>query len=248
MILPQLQWFISLIMTDNEKKHRQTKKLTFPRRRLIRALLKAGIDLGSELLLDYRVEGQENMPEGGPLLIVGNHFHFLDTIAPIHVTPYSPEFIGDAIMPMAPWHMKIFPRLWQTLQIRQGTANLESLRLAEQLLAQNGVLALFPQGHVQKPPLVKPLPGAAFLALRSRARILPIGTYSEDNWNIFGSLGKKRRRARVISRIGKPFGPLLKPDSPIPGRNEVNAAGEEIMRRIAELLPPHTRGLYGQEA
>ena len=154
-------------------------KYPYPRRRLIRRALKSAISLAASVITDYRIEGQENLPKQGPLLIVGNHFHFLDSIGPIHCTDYLLEFINDTLMPNAPASMKFLPSLWGTLKILQGSANLEAIRASEAVLAQGGVLAIFPEGHVHRLPLGKPLPGASFLALRSGVPILPIGTYSK---------------------------------------------------------------------
>lgn len=224
-------------------------KYPYPRHQFRRGALRAGVALLSGLLLNFKVEGKENLPEEGPLLIVGNHFHFLDTIAPIHGTRYPLEFINDSEMPMAPAPMRLIPSLWRTLKILQGTANLEAIRASESILEQNGVLVIFPEGHVHSSPLGKPLPGAAFLALRLGVPIVPIGTYSEDDWDIFGTITKKRRRARIQTRIGKPFGPLATADtSKIPNREDVNRAGLEIMENIARLLPEHARGPYLQKS
>jgi 1-acyl-sn-glycerol-3-phosphate acyltransferase len=155
------------------------------------------------------------------------------------------EFIGDAEMPNAPMSMKLFPRIWDTLRIMQGTPNLAAMRAAEAVLSQDGILGIFPEGHVHKPPLGTPLPGAAFMALRLGVPILPLGTFSEDDWNIFDTLRKKHRKARVVTRIGEPFGPLaIGEPGKLPGRVEVKAAGQAIMEKIAALLPTSARGPY----
>ncbi len=98
-------------------------------------------------------------------------------------------------MPNAPVALRVLPRLWRTLEIQQGTANLEAIRAAEAILAQDGILAIMPEGHVHKPPLREALPGAAFLALRLGVPILAIGTYSEDNWDIFGTIRNKKTQS-----------------------------------------------------
>ena len=220
-------------------------KYRYPRNQFRRSLLRAGIAGAVKLLVDYKIFGTENLPKKGPLLIVGNHFHFLDTIGPIHTTKYPLEFIGDAEMPNAPMTMKLFPRIWGTLRIMQGTPNLEAMRAAEAVLEQDGILVIFPEGHTHNPPLGTPLPGAAFMALRLGVPILPIGTFSEDDWNIFGTLKQKRRRVRVVTRIGEPFGPLAFGEpGKLPGRVEVKAAGQVIMEKIAALLPVSARGPY----
>ena len=220
-------------------------KYRYPRNKFRRGFLRGGINILAKILADYKIYGAENLPEKGPLLIVGNHFHFLDTIGPIHSTRYPLEFIGDAEMPNAPMSMKIFPRIWGALRIMQGTPNLEAMRAAEAVLEQDGILGIFPEGHVHKPPLGTPLPGAAFMALRLGVPILPMGTFSEDDWNLFGTIREKRRKASVVTRIGEPFA-LLEIGEPgkLPGRAEVKAAGQAIMEKIAALLPVSARGPY----
>ena len=234
-------------MSRKDLTNAYVQKYPYPRRRVIRRFLQGLLSVASAVLTEYRIEGRENLPKEGPLLIVGNHFHFLDSVGPLRSTNYLMEFINDLEMPNAPPSMRFLPSLWGTLKILQGSPNLESLRAAEAILSQGGVLGIFPEGHVHPAPLGKPLPGAAYLALRSGAPILPISTYSEDNWDLFGTLCKKKRRAQVISRIGKPFGPLGEGSlSKVPMREEVRTAGWEIMNHIAELLPSHARGIYGQ--
>ena len=232
-------------MGRQETKSDYLVKYRYPRNQFRRGLLRGGIAFLARILVDYKIFGTENLPKKGPLLIVGNHFHFLDTIGPIHSTKYPLEFIGDAEMPNAPMSMKIFPRIWGALRIMQGTPNLEAMRAAEAVLKQDGILGIFPEGHVHKPPLGTPLPGAAFMALRLGVPILPIGTYSEDDWKLFGTIREKGRRARVVTRIGETFGPLdIGEPGKLPGRVEVKVAGQVIMEKIAALLPVSARGPY----
>jgi len=231
---------------QNEVKVDWQKKYPYPRRRFIRGLLKAGVALAAGLLTEYKISGKENLPKQGPFLIVGNHFHFIDTIGPIHATKFPFEFIGDMEMPNAPALMKIFPRTWQTLKIEQGTPNFEALRASEAVLAQNGILVIYPEGHTHRPPLGRALPGAAYLAMRSGVPIIPIATYSDNHYDILGSLRDKKRRIKIWTNIGPAFGPFKLASAERPSREEIRESSRIIMSHIANLLPPEMRGEYGE--
>jgi len=89
-----------------------TTTIRYPRRRVIRAILKTGIAAAFGILADFEIEGRENVPTKGPLLVVANHFHFLDPLALIHIAPWPIEFVGGAQTPNAPstvgWLSKAF--------------------------------------------------------------------------------------------------------------------------------------------
>jgi 1-acyl-sn-glycerol-3-phosphate acyltransferase len=235
-------------MAEKDLTQEYIQKYPWPRRRLIRSLLRFGIDVVGAILTRWEVSGRGNIPEKGPLLIVGNHFSFLDTVAPIHVTRWPLEFIGDFEMPNAPPLMRVFPNAWQTLKIEQGTPNFEALRASEAVLAQEGVLVIYPEGHTHDGPLAPALPGAAYMALRTSAPILPMGTISDNDWKLFKTIKEEKRRLRVSTNIGKVFGPLRSKNPDRPNRSEIREAGNLIMTRIAALLPKEYRGQFDPEA
>ena len=52
-------------------------EFVYPRRRVIRMVLRRMAAAALATVCDLCVLGQENIPEQGPLLVVGNHFSFI---------------------------------------------------------------------------------------------------------------------------------------------------------------------------
>jgi 1-acyl-sn-glycerol-3-phosphate acyltransferase len=180
--------------------------------------------------------------------VVANHFHFLDSVILILSAPWFMEFLADFEMPNVPFPLKIFPKLYQTYDVAQGTPNLEALWASEAILAQDGVLGIFPEGRVQAPPLRQALPGAAFLVLRTGAPLLPVGIYSEDDWKVCRTLIEEKRRLRATCQVGEVFGPLTCANPRRPSRETIGRAGDRIMFEIAQLLPESMWGDFPENA
>jgi 1-acyl-sn-glycerol-3-phosphate acyltransferase len=119
------------------------------------------------------------------------------------------------------------------------------LRAAEQVLAQGGVVAIAPEGGIWAGGgLRPPRAGAAFLATRTQARILPLGI--DGATEVFPCL-RRGRRARLTVRIGRPFGPFRTTGRGQERRCQLDEIGHQIMREIAALLPPEHRGYYSND-
>jgi len=216
----------------------------YPRRRLIRSLLRRLACVSFAVLTDLQVVGRENLPKGGPLLVVANHFSFVDPVAMVRVTPWPLEFVGGFQMPNAPASVTWIPKLWGYYPVYRGTASRYALRAAEAVLAQGGVLGIFPEAGNWATVLRPARPGASFLAVRTGARILPMGF--DGLLDVFPRL-RKGRRARVTVRIGKPFGPFRATGGGRARRQQLEAIGHEIMRHIADLISPERRGHYSDD-
>jgi 1-acyl-sn-glycerol-3-phosphate acyltransferase len=220
------------------------RKYPYPRRYLIRRACQKVIRAALALLANPQITGQENLPDGGPLLVVANHFSFVDPVAMIRAVPWPIEFVGGLQMPNAPPAVRWLPKLWGYYPVHRGSFSTDALRAAEAILEQNGVLGIFPEAGNWATVLRPGRPGAAFLAVRTGARILPMGFANLNE--IFPSL-RRGRRARIDIRIGEPFGPFRAEGRGRERRPELEAIGHEIMGRIAELIPPEKRGHYSKD-
>lgn len=221
-----------------------TNQIRYPRRRVIRHILKNGIRTLFSLTSDFEITGQENIPTGGPLLVVGNHFHFLDPLALIYAAPWPLEFVGGAQTPNAPKTVGWISKLFGVIPTYRGTGSRETLKSSESVLRQKGVLAIFPEGGSWATVLRPARPGTAFLAYRTQSPILPVGIDG-----LVGFVPKIRRGERVHVRLnfGKPFGPFVQNASGRPSRDEMDEVGHTIMKNISVLLPPEVRGFYSDD-
>ncbi len=228
-------------MTNFAKKveAEQLKKRN-PLRRFMRWLSKVAF----WLLTDLTIEGQENFPDEGPLIVVGNHFSFVDPAAFVRVCPAPLEFIGGAVNPHAPSIILFIPRLWGYLPVKRGTGSTFALREAEKVLNRGGILGVFPEAGNWAQVLRPPRPGAGFLVSRTNARVLPVGLDGMDQ--VFPSL-KGFKRAKVTIKIGEPYQPMEVTGKGRERRRQIDEVGHEMMRKIAQLIPPEKRGHYSDD-
>ncbi|MCX7754432.1 MAG: 1-acyl-sn-glycerol-3-phosphate acyltransferase [Anaerolineales bacterium] len=217
---------------------------TTPGRQLIRRLLKALSVPAFALLTDLEITGQENLPPTGPLIMVGNHFSFIDPVCFVRLAPWPMEFLGGAHMPHAPGWAKIIPLLWGYHPLYRGTGATDSLKTAVEILKRGGVLGVFPEAGNWASVLRPARPGTALIATLSGAPLLPVGLVGLND--VFPCL-VRGRRARIRFQIGKPFGPFRASGRGRERREQLEEIGHEIMRRIAELIPPERRGYYSDD-
>jgi 1-acyl-sn-glycerol-3-phosphate acyltransferase len=214
------------------------------RRRPIRWLLQKLSIPAFALLTRLEIIGAENLPPSGPLLVIGNHFSFIDPVAFVRLAPWPLEFVGGAVTPHAPLWTRIIPFLWGYHKLYRGTGSRDALRAAEQILGKGGVVGIFPEGGNWATVLRPPRPGTAYLAVRTGAPILPIGL--DGFTEVFPSLFRGRR-AKVTVTIGKPFGPFTASGSGRQRRDQLDEIGHEMMHQVAALLPPEKRGHYSDD-
>ena len=208
-------------------------------RRLIKYLSIAAFGL----LIDLEIEGRENLPDGGPLLVIANHFSFIDPVAVIRALPYPIEFVGGAVFPHAPKIVQALPKFWGYYPVFRGTGSRYALKAAEQILNQDGVLGIMPEGGSWAEVLRPARPGAAYLASRTGTRILPLGIYGLND--IFPLQWGKR--AKAVVKIGKPVGPFKASGKGRNHREQLEQIGLELMKSIAALLPDHFRGFLADD-
>ena len=184
------------------------------------------------------IQGRENVPRKGPLIVASNHLSNGD---PPVLTVAIPRRI--AWMTKAEWFKTpiIGPMLrWGgMIPVRRFEADLQALRRAQHVLRDGGVLAMFPEGtRGGDKGLRAGEPGTALIALRTGTPIVPIAIWGTEHAKLPRDIF---RRTRVHIRFGAPF--RLEAPKRFT-RDDVARGTETIMREIAALLPERYRGVY----
>lgn len=195
-----------------------------------------------KLLLRFEISNAENISlPTGPLIIIINHIAFLDPVMVLGGFPRT-------IFPLAKQETFDFPvlgplaRLYGAIPVRRGEGDIQAIKSALQVLKQDGIILLAPEG-TRSPTYQMQCgkEGAAMLALRSGATVLPIGITGTHRVK---SRWLKLARPSVRLAVGVPF--RLRPSRRHgrASREELAAMTHEMMYRLAALLPEEFRGVY----
>jgi 1-acyl-sn-glycerol-3-phosphate acyltransferase len=193
------------------------------------------------LLTRREVKGKENIPSQGPVLVVANHLNLADP-------PLLGISLGREVIFMAKEELyrSRFAAYFLTglgsFPVHRGKLDRRAMHQAERILAEGRALVMFAEGTRSKTAQLQPaLPGSALIAMRSGVPVLPVGIAGTEG--IKGA-GWILRRPHITVNIGQPF--YLPPVSGKLDKAELAEQTNFIMERIAELLPPQYRGVYGK--
>jgi len=133
-------------------------------------------------LFRFRIEttGQEHLPRGGYLLIAGAHRGWIDPFVAMHALPAEPRcwFLGSGPSTFtARWRESLIHRLGGLLPVWRGGLGIEGhVRSARAVVGAGAVFVQMPEGTINGPAgrLGPFRPGAALIALRTGATIVPL--------------------------------------------------------------------------
>lgn len=199
----------------------------------------------ARLLWGARVEsGDEHIPRSGPFILVANHCSNVD---PLILGWAIGNRTNRLIHFMAKAEMRGWPVLgWLATQsgvffVRRGEGDRAAQRFSLEALAAGRPIALHPEGTRSRDGRLQAgRSGAAFLAMRSGAPLLPAGIAGTHR--IFPGRSRFPHSTRIVIRIGEPFTLPHVPDGRL-DRAALAAGTERIMAAIAELLPGDQRPL-----
>jgi 1-acyl-sn-glycerol-3-phosphate acyltransferase len=203
-------------------------------------IARAGFKLAQLTLARLIVTGKENIPAKGPYLVTLNHTSMADT--PLLLVGFPPTewrfFAGEKWRdhwlwgPLMDWLGGIY--------INRDEVDRAAIQQALHEIAEGNVFGIAPEGKRSKTGTIQPAKaGAAYLASRSGAPILPVGIVNSD---IVFANARRLRRVTVEMHIGEPY---TLPDLGRRARSaDLDAYTHLIMVHIAALLPERYHGVY----
>ncbi len=202
---------------------------------LSRALLRVFFMVFTRL----KINGRENIVPDRPLVVVANHITFAE-----------PPLVGILLKGKVRFATKegffrnIFARKMMEglgcFPVHQGRPDRNTIRLMEQFVKDGFALVIFPEGtRSLKAELLPAFNGAALMAERTGALILPVGFSGTEKLRRPGWYFK---RPQITVNFGQPF--HLPVNS---GKLPREEATEFIMGRITHLLQAEYHGVYAEK-
>lgn len=187
-----------------------------------------------------KIFGRHHVPDEGPYIVVINHFSYIDPPFVIHALQKPISFLAasdQVIEAQFIWA----PFLYGFIPTDRTKLAPSTIKNSIRALKNGEILGVFPEGTSLSRVLRPAKNGAAFLSATAKTHLLPVGIVGlESAWeNIFRGV-----RPSVQVRIGKPFGPFTLSKSKKNKERDLNKIGDEIMCKIAALLPNNTHGAF----
>lgn len=194
------------------------------------------------LLFSWKVEGRENIPLTGPLVLVANHVSLLDPFLLVFGLPRWITFVAKEEL-FRPLFLRFWLRWAGALPLRRdGKVREKQMILESAKKALNGgsVLGMFPEGaRSLDGKLGRGRAGSAVIASRTGVPVLAVGIAGTDTVHGASWLWK---RPHIVVNIGRPF--RLPPTNQRISKSQMQSLTTQLMGEIAALLPPEYQGVY----
>jgi 1-acyl-sn-glycerol-3-phosphate acyltransferase len=204
------------------------------------------------LVLRPRIEGRDNVPEEGPLIVASNHLSFIDSFIIPLVLPRHVTFIAKSVYFEGTGLKGRFVRWFLTslghVPVQRGAQRgaMGALEQALGVLQEGEAFGIYPEGtRSTDGRLYRGRTGIGWLVLASGAPVLPLGIAGTDRMQPIGAR-LPRIGPRATVRIGKPleFGQYRD----LPPARARRAITDDVVSAIHELSGQEYAGVYNERA
>lgn len=139
----------------------------------------------------WEIEGLENFPTTGPVIVVANHISYWDPVVIAAALPRQVYFMGKKELFSIPV-LGFLLKCWGVFPVDRNHPDRGAIKKALDLLKLEQVVGIFPEGTRSKSgSLLPPSTGAAFFATRTGAPVCPaavITVRGVSTWGMFRRL------------------------------------------------------------
>lgn len=196
------------------------------------------------LIAKVKANGYENLPKTGGFVIAVNHLGFLDAPLAYYALndwnlfiPVAEKWAESAVLRWLGKHLN-------AIFIDRFNPDLKAMREMIKRMEDGQTLVIAPEGtRARDEKMAQGKPGVAYLASKMGWTILPVAIIGSEDRLVIQNL-KRLKRTPIQLIAGKAF---TLPPFPKENREEkLQEYTDEIMCRIAVLIPEHNRGYYAE--
>jgi 1-acyl-sn-glycerol-3-phosphate acyltransferase len=208
--------------------------------KFILTLLKVVIPLITRL----EVHGDRDKLQRGNQIIVSNHIGILEGLLVYYFVDRDDAIVLVAEKHKDHWFTRELARQVDAIFVDRYNADFNATRKVLKRLQEGDVMVIAPEG-TRSPDgsLQEGRLGVSYLASKTGVPILPVAVTGTEDQVVKSKL-LRLQRVPVVVRIGDPF--KLPPAHGSQRREKLQEYTDEIMCRIAALLPSEKRGVYAQ--
>lgn len=142
-----------------------------PLRTRLLSVLRGTFKAALSTLWDVRVHGLDNVPQQGPVILAANHIGTLDGPLLVSVTPRTLALAKSELFdsPVGP----VLSAAGQ-IPVSRDHADVTAIKRCLQVLCEDRVLAIFPEGMRGAGDMTRIKGGAAYLAMATGAPVVPV--------------------------------------------------------------------------
>ena len=175
----------------------------------------------SHMFYRVKINGKENIPEDGAVIVCGNHLHALDAPILIFHIKRKLHFMAKVEVLKGAF-LKYITKVFELIPVDRNRTDIEALKKSLKVLKDGEVLGIFPEGTrngLAKNVEVKS--GVAYFALKTNATVVP-----------FGVNGNFKPFSKITYNIGKPIDIS---NFDVNSKEDLNKATDLIMDNIISL-------------
>jgi 1-acyl-sn-glycerol-3-phosphate acyltransferase len=197
-----------------------------------------------DLVATVEIRGYEKIPREGGIVIATNHLGMLDAPMAFYGLPWLDLFIPVA----EKWEeiplLRLLAKPLNLIFVDRFNPDLRAVREMMRRMKEGQTLVIAPEGTRSRiEQMAEGKPGVAYLASKFGWPILPVALSGTED-RVFLSNLKRLRKTRITIQAGDVF---RLPPVPKEKRDEaLRQYTDEIMCRIAAMLPEKNRGVYSE--